>query len=333
MDLNILWLIFITVLFGGFFFLEGFDFGVAALMPALARNDSERRTMINSIGPFWDGNEVWLVTAFGAIFAAFPTWYATMLSGYYQVMFIVIIGLIFRGVSFEFRGKVESPLWKSAWDWAMFIGSVIPAVLMGVLFGGLVMGVPIDPDLQFTGSILDLLHPMAVLAGVFTLLLFCYHGAIFTLMKAGGEIINRAKKAARWTGLGALLTGGVIFGFALMNGLLVKPLALALGALAAVVFVASFVMTMGGKEGRAMLANGIAILLMTASVFAGLFPNVMNSSTDMANSLTIYNASSSPYTLTIMTIITLSFLPFVLIYQIWTYRVFKGRVTVKDLEY
>ena len=196
MDLNTLWFILITVLFTGFFVLEGFDYGVGILLPVLGKDDTERRMIINTIGPFWDGNEVWLLTAGGAMFAAFPMWYATMFSGFYLALVLMLFALIMRGVAFEFRSKNKHPRWRAFWDWSIFFGSLVPALLWGVALGNLLQGVPIDADMNYVGDFFSLLSPFTLLTGVYTVVLATLHGAVFLSGKLGDELADRARKAA-----------------------------------------------------------------------------------------------------------------------------------------
>ncbi|SFH41310.1 cytochrome d ubiquinol oxidase subunit II [Desulfotomaculum arcticum] len=334
MDLNMLWFILITVLFTGYFFLEGFDYGVGTLLPFLGKNDSERRVIINTIGPFWDGNEVWLITAGGAIFAAFPNWYATLFSGFYMALFLMLLALIVRGVAFEFRSKDDRPAWRSLWDWLIFGGSLVPALLWGVAITNLIRGVPIAGNMQYAGTFWDLLSPYTLVGGLTTLLIFTLHGALFLTLKTEGEQLESARRAASLVSIlavPALLvliilsyshtdiftnTGaGIVFWGALVTLLLACRL------------------LRSGRYARAFIMNGLTIVCTTVAVFWGLFPRVMVSSLNPEWNLTVYNASSSPYTLKIMTIVALTLVPVVLLYQGWTYWIFRKRVTVKDLEY
>jgi len=334
MDLNILWFILITVLFVGFFFLEGFDFGVGILLPFLGKNDSERRVIINTIGPVWDGNEVWLITAGGAMFAAFPNWYATLFSGFYLALFLVLVAIILRGVAFEFRSSDTSPRWRKTWDWMIFTGSFLSAVLWGVAMTNIVKGVPIDAKMQYVGTFFTLLNPYAIVGGLTTLLVFMLHGAIYLNLKTTGDMAERATKTAKMIALVAIpvillyavltyfqtdLFGNIGAGITLLS--------------AGVALVLSNVLIRYRKGGWAFIANSVTILLFTVALFWGLFPRVMISSLNPQWSLTIYNASSSPYTMKIMTIIALTMVPIVLLYQGWTYWVFRKRVTEKDLHY
>ena len=327
MDLNTLWFILIAVLFIGFFFLEGFDYGVGILLPFVAKTDDERRVAINSIGPFWDGNEVWLLTAGGAMFAAFPNWYATLFSGFYLALALILLALIVRGVAFEFRSKDENPKWRQLWDWAIFVGSLLPALLFGVAFGNIIRGVAIDSSMTYVGSFFDLLNPFALVAGVTTLIIFTLHGALFLSLKTEGIVEQRAKALAQRLTLPVI---GVALLFAVFSifetGIFRAPLAAIALVLGAVALVAGWYFVRGNRWGRAFISNGLAIALVAISMFGSLFPRVMISTLGAENDLTIYNASSSPYTLQIMTIIALTLVPVVLAYQGWTYWVFRKRV-------
>lgn len=335
MDLNILWFILVTVLFIGFFFLEGFDYGVGMLNPLVAKNDTERRIVLNTFGPFWDGNEVWLLTAGGAIFAAFPNWYATLFSGFYLALFLVLLTLIVRCVGIEVRSKKESQQWRNTWDLLIAISSFLSAFLWGVAVSNLMTGVPIDADMQFAGNFFTLLTPFTIFGGVVFVLLFAFHGALFLKLKAGSDaVLNRVKALADKLGL-VLVVAVVIWVVLayLLTDVYSGVLALVLVALAAVALVASVVLQLKDKKGFSFIAMFLAILCVTASVFAGMFPNVMISTLDPSWSLTIYNASSSPYTLKIMTIVAFTLVPIVLLYQSWNYYVFRKRVTAKDVKY
>lgn len=334
MDLNILWFILITVLFVGFFFLEGFDFGVGILLPFLGKNDQERRVIINTIGPHWDGNEVWLITAGGAMFAAFPNWYATLFSGFFLALFLVLVSLIIRGVAFEFRSSDSSPLWRGTWDWMIFTGSLLSAVLWGVAMSNLIKGVPIDAKMQYIGTFFDLLSPYTIVGGLTTLSVFMFHGALYLSLKTTGEMAERASKAARRIAIVAIPVVLLFAGLTYFQTDLFASFGAGITLVASgVTLILAFILIRSSKAGWAFVANGLTILLFTVSLFWGLFPRVMVSSLNMQWSLTIYNASSSPYTLKIMTIIALTMVPIVLLYQGWTYWVFRKRVTEKDLHY
>ena len=332
MDLYILWFVLIAVLYVGFFFLEGFDFGVGMLLPFLGKTDIERRTIINTIGPHWDGNEVWLITAGGATFAAFPHWYATMFSGFYPAMFLLLVALIMRGVSFEFRSKNALPKWRSFWDWAIAIGSFLAAFLLGVAFANLARGVPIDAKMNYTGTFWTLLNPYGLIGGLSNTAGFLLIGSIFLSLKTTGELVERAQKIAR-----KLWVAAVILIFALLvttyiytdilQHLGVDPGVVPIASFAAVLLTGYFVFRK--QNGWAFAMMGVHLALTLVACFQIMFPRVMISSTDPAFSLTIYNASSSPYTLKVMSIIALIFLPVVLAYQGWTYWIFRKRVVAE----
>ncbi len=337
MDLNTIWFTLITVLFVGFFLLEGFDYGVGILLPFLGRDDTDRRVIINTIGPVWDGNEVWLITAGGAMFAAFPQWYATMFSGFYLPLMLVLLALIVRGVGFEFRSKDRHPTWRKTWDWLIFVGSFVPALLWGVAFGNLIRGVPIDANMQYVGGFWNLLNPYALSAGLATLSAFTLHGAVFLSLKTRGEIMERAGRAATrlWFPTVVLVLAWVAASYLatdMFTRLGVNPGVVPLGAGVALLATGWFLRQRYYGWAFAMTALTIALSCMTVAM--GLYPRVMVSSLNDAWSLTIYNASSSPYTLRVMTIVALVFVPLVLLYQGWSYWVFRQRVGREDsLEY
>ncbi|WP_293171311.1 cytochrome d ubiquinol oxidase subunit II [Oceanithermus sp.] len=328
MDLHVVWFVLITVLFAGFFFLEGFDYGVGMWLPFLGRNDAERRAIINTIGPVWDGNEVWMITAGGAMFAAFPHWYATLFSGFYLALFLMLLALILRGVAFEYRSLREDPGWRTRWDWAIFFGSAAPAFLWGVAVANLVRGVPIDAHMQYTGTFWTLLNPYGLLGGLAAVAVFLVHGGQFLALKLEGDLAERARRAAHaawWPAVVALVLFVIgLFGY---RGYLDKgALALLVPFAAALAFVAVRFL----DDRAAFWSGGVAIVLATVTVFVALFPNVMPSTLNPDWSLTIYNASASNYTLGVMTVVALVFTPLVLLYQGWTYWVFRGRVRVGE---
>jgi len=338
MDLNILWFILIAVLFMGYFLLEGFDFGVGMLLPFLGKNDRQRRVLINTIGPHWDGNEVWLITAGGATFAAFPDWYATLFSGFYLPLFFMLFALIIRGVAFEFRSKDENPRWRAGWDWAIFIGSLIPALLWGVAFANLVRGVPIDAEMNYTGGFWNLLNPFALLGGLVSVAGFIVHGAVFLSLKTSSDLQERSRKAAQKMWLLAVIfliayTIASYFATDMLTKTGVKPGIIPI--ITALALLASGWFMRQRRDGWAFIMTSLAILLGVATIFLGLFPRVMISSLDPNWSLTIYNASSSDYTLRIMSYVALIFVPLVLAYQGWTYWIFRKRISEKteSLEY
>jgi cytochrome d ubiquinol oxidase subunit II len=336
MNLNIIWFYLIAILYIGFFVLEGFDFGVGILLPFLSKgdnpeeSDTNRRTIINTIGPHWDGNEVWLITAGGATFAAFPQWYATLFSGFYLPLFLILLALIVRGVAFEFRSKDENPRWRSLWDWALFIGSLLPALLLGVAFGNLVRGVPIDAGMNYTGGFFNLLNWYALLAGVAATLTFTLHGAVFLTLKTNGELRERAHAAA-WRLWPVVVVALLAFLAAtyletdILEHLGVNPGVVPITGMVAILLSGYFIRTR--REGWAFAMTAVTITFALITMFMILFPRVMISSLNPAWSLTIYNASSSQYTLRVMSIVAVIFVPVVLAYQAWTYWIFRKRIT------
>ena len=330
MTLNTLWFIFIGILYTGFFVLEGFDFGVGILLPFLGKNDLQRRTIINTIGPHWDGNEVWLIAAGGATFAAFPNWYATMFSGFYLPLFLILIGLIIRGVAFEFRSKDDDPRWRKLWDWCLFVGSLLPTILFPIAFSNLVRGVPIDANMQYVGGFFNLLNPYALLASLAVTLLIIMHGAGFLSLKTTGEIEQKAKDLVRWLWLlvTLLLIIFLVTSFIVtnvserLNVLSILIPVIGLGAILAVGYFLRF-----GHFGRVFLMTCLTVASFVITIFTFLYPRVMVSSLNPDWSLTIQNAASSITTLKLMTTVTLIILPVVLVYQAWTYWVFRKRIS------
>ncbi len=338
MDLNTIWFILITFLFMGFFFLEGFDYGVGILLLIIAKKDNERRAVINTIGPVWDGNEVWMVTAGAAMFAAFPHFYATFFSGFYIALIIMLLGLIIRGVAFEFRSKRENQAWRSHWDRSLFIGSLIPAFLWGVTVANLMRGVAIEADMNYYGGLIPLLNPYSLLGGVVFLGLFTLHGASFLGLKLEGDLKQNAKDLAGkiWIPVVILAVGFLVWTF-LATDILNNPGydGLIPAVLAAVSLLAYGWFLKKDQEGLTFIFGGLAILLTTIMVFSGLFPRLMISTLDPAYSLTIYNASSSDYTLRVISIVAAIFIPIILVYQGWTYWIFRKRLSPEspDLHY
>jgi len=329
MDLNTLWFILIGVLFVGFFILEGFDYGVGVLLPWLGRSDDERRRIINTIGPVWDGNEVWILTAGGAIFAAFPHWYATLFSGFYLALLLMLVALIVRGVGLEFRSKDSHPTWRASFDWMICLGSGVPALLWGVALGNLLRGVPIDAGKNYTGGFFNLLNPYALITGLTTFSVFVTHGAIFLNLKSHEPIRGRALAATKRVGpiatlLVLLFILTTYFWTDAFSRLGVNPgltPILALGSM-----LAAGALIHRERMGWAFVMTCLSLALSTATLFMALYPRVMVSSLDPAFSLTIYNASSTPYTLKVMSFVALLFVPVVVGYQAWTYWVFRHRV-------
>ncbi|MEU4128053.1 cytochrome d ubiquinol oxidase subunit II [Streptomyces wuyuanensis] len=329
MELHDVWFVLIAVLWTGYFFLEGFDFGVGILTKLLARNRVEKRVLINTIGPVWDGNEVWLLTAGGATFAAFPEWYATLFSGFYLPLLLILICLILRGVAFEYRAKRPEENWQRNWEQAIFWTSLIPAFLWGVAFGNIVRGVKIDQEMEYVGTLWDLLNPYAILGGLVTLSLFTFHGTVFTALKTVGDIRERARKLARNLGLiTAVLALGFLSWTQAEKG---DGASLVAMLIAVVALVAAVGANQAGREGWSFALSGVTIVAAVAMLFLTLFPNVMPSSLDEAWSLTVTNASSSPYTLKIMTWCAGIATPVVLLYQGWTYWVFRKRIGTQHI--
>ncbi|MEV1052681.1 cytochrome d ubiquinol oxidase subunit II [Streptomyces sp. NPDC049887] len=329
MELHDVWFVLIAVLWTGYFFLEGFDFGVGILTKPLARNRVEKRVLINTIGPVWDGNEVWLLTAGGATFAAFPEWYATLFSGFYLPLLLILICLIVRGVAFEYRAKRPEEHWQRNWEEAIFWTSLIPAFLWGVAFGNIVRGVKIDQEMEYVGTFWDLLNPYAVLGGLMTLTLFTFHGSVFTALKTVGDIRERARKLARNLGLVAAVLALGFLGWTQADkgdGASLVAMVIAVSAL-----VAALGANQAGREGWSFALSGVTIVAAVAMLFLTLFPNVMPSSLNEAWSLTVTNASSSPYTLKIMTWCAGIATPVVLLYQGWTYWVFRKRIGTQHI--
>ena len=336
MDFPTIWFIIIGVLWTGYFVLEGFDFGVGMLLPVLGRGtdaadgEKRRRVLINTIGPVWDGNEVWVLTAGGATFAAFPHWYATMFSAFYLPLLLILVALIVRNLGFDYRGKRDDDRWRANWDKAIIVGSFVPALLWGVALTNLVRGLPIDANKEFTGNLFTLLNPVSLLGGIVTLGLFLTHGALFTALKTSGQIREDARGVATKVGM--------------VTAVLAVALLLVLGTqyggntwswLTTVVAAGSLLAALGanlaGREGWAFIGTFVTIAMAVATYFLLLFPNVMPSTLNDAWSLTVDNASSTTYTLKIMTVVALVFTPIVLLYQSWTYWVFRKRIGTQHI--
>jgi cytochrome d ubiquinol oxidase subunit II len=331
----------IAVLWIGFYFLEGFDFGVGMLLPFLGKKDEERRAIINSIGPVWDGNEVWLLTAGGATFAAFPQWYATMFSGFYVALFLLLVGLIIRGISFEYRSKDSNPAWRNRFDWMIAVGSFLVALLLGAAFANLAKGVPIDANMNYVtpawlpngiGTTLTLLNPFGLIGGLTAVAVFLLHGANFLTLKLEGELRERARALAKRLYIFAAIMVIVLAGASyIYTDILTKigvnpgviPIASALALLVSIYFINR------KQEGWAFLTVSLHIVLTQVAFFTLMFPRVMISSLNPDWNLTIANASSSQYTLTVMSIVALIFVPIVLVYQGWTYYMFRKRISTE----
>ncbi|KRB80037.1 cytochrome C oxidase assembly protein [Nocardioides sp. Root190] len=329
MELTTVWFILIAVLWIGYFALEGFDFGVGMLLPVLARNDTERRVMINTIGPVWDGNEVWLLVAGGATFAAFPEWYATLFSGFYLPLLIILVALIVRGLAFEYRAKRDDARWRARWDLSIIIGSLLPSVLWGVAFANILRGVPIDHDLEYVGGFFNLLNPYALLGGFTTLGLFLTHGALFIALKTDGEIRHRARRLAVPT---AAVTAVIAVAFLAWTQEQSGTVASAVSfTVAAAALLGAGAAAWAGREGWAFAGTFATIALAVAGLFLALFPDVMPTTLVDGTSLTTTNAAATSYTLRIMTVVAALFTPLVLAYQGWTYWVFRKRIAVHHI--
>jgi cytochrome d ubiquinol oxidase subunit II len=330
MDLETLWFVLIVVLWAGYFVLEGFDFGVGMLLPFVPRDDRERGILLGTIGPVWDGNEVWLVVAGGATFAAFPAWYATMFSGFYVALLLVLFFLIVRVVSFEWRTKSASPGWRATWTWANTVGSAGAALVWGVGLSNLVGGVPIDGNGDFAGSLADLFSPYTVTAGVAVVILFAFHGATFLALRTTDDLHARSQRAARRLALPATLLVAVFLVWTVAVAMdrndkdlfpPALPAGLGIGALALAVW-----FVFAGRDGRAFTMTALGTVALVATLFTSLYPRVMVSHPSFENSLTVDGAASSHYALAVMSVVALVFVPVVLLYQGWTYYVFRHRL-------
>ncbi len=329
MELTTFWFIVIAVLWIGYLVLEGFDFGVGMLMALLARDDKERRVLLNTIGPVWDGNEVWLIVAGGATFAAFPEWYATLFSGFYIPLLLILLALIVRIIGIEFRSKRPEPSWKLRCDIAIVFGSVVPALVWGVALANIVRGVPIDADKEYVGGLLDLFNPYGVLGGLVTLTVFLVHGAFFIGLKTTGPIRERAIAMGLRVGVPAAFLTTVFVGWTAMRDDTLQVWAVGVGVLVA--FVLALAAATARRDGWAFTGTAVAIGLLVVTLFASLFPDVMVSSLDPAWSLTTENAASTPYTLKIMSWVAVAFTPIVVGYQSWSYWVFRRRIGVQHI--
>ena len=324
LQLHTVWFVVIAFFWTGFFVLEGFDFGVGVLHVVVGRTSEERAQALESIGPFWDGNEVWLIVAGAATFAAFPGWYATMFSSLYLALLLVLAALMARGVGLEFQSKLEDPRWRRAWTWAIVVGSALVPLLIGVGLGDLLAGLPVNSSHEFTGNFFDLLTPYGLWTGVTLLLLSLLHGATFLIMKTTGEVRDRSATAARvlvWLAAVAMLAF-VIWTRAIAGPHFPSPLI----ALAAIAVLAAPYLISSHHEGWAFAASAAGMATAVVSIFVGLYPNVLVSSTNAAYNLTVSNSSSAKYALTVMTVVAVLFLPLVLLYQGWSYHVFRARV-------
>jgi cytochrome bd ubiquinol oxidase subunit II len=330
MDLETLWFCLIAVLWAGYFLLEGFDFGVGMLLPFLPRGEEDRRTMLRTIGPVWDGNEVWLVVAGGATFAAFPAWYATMFSGFYVALLLVLFFLIVRVVSFEWRSKSESRGWRSLWTLANTLGSLGAALIWGVGLSALLYGTPIDSDGGYAGSFWDLFNPYTIFAGIAVVVLFAFHGATFLTLRTVGDLHGRAERGARRLALPAVVLASAFLVWTVAVAMdrndkdLFPPALPAAIGIVALGLAVTFLFR--GRNGRAFAMTAVGTVAVVATLFVSLYPRVMLSSPGFENSLTVDGAASSHYALAVMSVVALIFVPLVLLYQGWTYYVFRHRV-------
>lgn len=333
MDLTTVWFLIVGVMFIGYFVLDGFDFGVGMSLPFLGKTNNDRRMLINTIGPVWDLNETWLIVAGASLFAAFPEWYATMFSGFYLPLLIILVALILRGVSFEFRHQRKGEQWTRWFDQFIFWGSVVPPLLWGVAFANLINGVPIRTvdggGWLYEGTVLTLLNPYSLLGGVVVMLICFTHGLVFVALKTVGEMRENARKMAKNVGLVTIVLAAAFLVWTIVMHL-ANPnigLIIACAAIAAVALIGGWVANLAGREGWAFVGNSVTIAFALLTIFAALFPHLMLSSIDPAESMTVVGAASSQMTLEVMTWVAVFTLPLVLLYQGWTYWVFRKRLT------
>ena len=334
MDLELFWFCLVAFFWAAYFLLEGFDFGVGMLLPFLPRNERERRVMFETIGPVWDGNEVWLVVAGAATFAAFPGWYGTMFSGLYLALLLVLVLLIVRVLSFEWRNKRDSPRWRATWMWANTIGSIGAPLIWGVGLSNLVYGLPIDSDGHFAGSFWDLFSPYTVFAGLAAVLLFAFHGATFLTLRTTGDLLERARHASRRLALPAVLVAGAFLVWTVWVAVdrndkdVFPPVLPAVAGIVVLVLAVAFAFS--GRSGWAFTMTGAGAVLLVATLFTSLYPRVMVSQPEFANSLTVEGTASSHYALTVMSVVALVVAPIVVLYQAWSYHVFRGRLSLEE---
>ncbi len=338
MVLESIWFFLWGLLWALYFMTDGFDLGIGALYPILGKTDQDKNTMINAMGPLWDGNEVWLLTAGGVTFAAFPLVYAVMFSSLYTALMLILFALIIRGVSFEFRNKVDHPVWKKVWDTCIFIGSIAPAILFGVAFANIFQGIPIDGEGLYHGTLFTLLNPYGLLGGVLFLLLFVQHGANWIIIRSEGDLHDRAVKMAK--GIWPVLTAVAViflvaswFATPLYQNYLTRPILFMVIIVTVVALLSVRLFLHQENDFKAWFASALTIVGATFFGVIGLYPNLFPSSIDPAYSLSAHNASSSPLTLKIMLVVVILFVPLVLAYQIWTYNLFKDKVKQEDFMY
>lgn len=329
MDLAYVWFLIVGFLFIGYFVLDGFDFGVGMSLPFLGKDNTDRRVLINTIGPVWDLNETWLIVAGASLFAAFPIWYGTLFSGFYLALLVILLALIVRGVSFEYRHQGKGERWTSWFDGMIVVGSALPALLWGVAFANIIQGVPIDETGNYAGTFFTLLNPYGLLGGLTTLMLFFTHGVIFVVLKTEGELRARAKALASKAGVVTILVAATFLVWTIWQHRESDHLIviIALAAAAALALVSAWILNLVNLDGWSFTAMALTIVLAVGTILAALFPNVMPSSLDPAYSLTIENASSTDYTLTVMSWVAVFAMPLVLGYQGWTYWVFRRRIS------
>lgn len=338
---QIIWFVLWGVLWGVYFMLDGFVLGTGFLAGILAKSDTEKRVLINAVGPVWDGNEVWLITAGGATFAAFPTTYALMFSNLYSALTLLLFALIVRGVSFEFRGKIDSPVWKRSWDTAIVVSSFLPALLFGVAFGNIFEGIPMRNDFttlnfSYDGSLIGLLNPYGLLTGVLFVLLFAVHGSLYAAIKTTGNLSRRGAELADKLWLPLLAVAVAFLGYTypatnLYDNFLTAPVLLIVPLIAVSSLLLVKVFIVRGACHKAFLFSCLTIVFVVFTGVTGLFPNLIPSSIDPASNLTIFNSSSSLLTLKIMTVVAAIFVPIVISYKIWVYRLFRARVSDEDV--
>ena len=336
MILQSIWFFIWGLLWAVFFITDGFDFGIGTLYPFIGKTDNEKRTMVNAMGPLWDGNEVWLITAGGVTFAAFPLVYAVMFSSLYSALMLILFALILRGVSFEFRGKVDNPAWRKVWDTCIFLGSFLPALLFGVAFANIFQGIPFDEKGIYHGNLFTLLNPYGLVGGVLFVLLFVEHGALWLGIKTEAPLLDRARAVAAkaWWGILIVLVAFLAmtpFVTRLFDNYLANPLLFVILVLAVLAFLGVRMYLTKQDFLKAWLASAVTIICVTFFGIIGLYPNLYPSSINTAYNLTAHNASASPLTLKIMLTVVLIFIPIVIAYQVWTYRLFMKKITAEDL--
>lgn len=338
MELTTVWFLIVGVLLIGYFVLDGFDFGVGMSLFSLSKDDTDRRVMINTIGPIWDMNETWLIVAGACLFAAFPEWYATMFSGFYLPLLLILIALILRGVSFEYRHQGKGKKWTAWFDWFILIGSVLPPLLWGTAFANLIQGLPItkmdNGGWLYEGTLLTLLNPYGLLGGI-AVTLICYnHGLVYLALKSLGEIRDRAQQQAKRVGIVTIVVAAAFLVWTIIQHLSNPnlPLIIACSAIAAVALIGSWLLNIVGREGWSFTLNAVTIAFALLAIFSALYPHLMISNIDPAQSMTIADAASTEKTLVLMTWTIIFTLPFVLAYQAWTFWVFRKRISRKTIE-